>query len=257
MQIFSLVAEVASETDLSMLERFEDYVVALVESGNVLAFVLVFVAGVLTSFTPCVYPVIPLTVGYIGAASGKSKLQGFTLSLAYVLGMAVVYTSIALILKFVFAKFFVVGAFSSSVWANLIIANLCLVFALGMLGVFEIKIPDFITRRLPQGGSVRGYIGAFLVGAVSGLIVGPCTGPVLGAILTVTSTSGSVIYAGTLMFVFSLGLGFLILIVGIFAGLIAALPKGGVWMVAVKVFFGILLLVTAEYFLFKAGAASI
>ncbi len=256
-EALTLIAEMSSESDLSVFERFEDYVAALVSGGSILAFVMVFLAGVLTSFTPCVYPLIPLTVGYIGASSGGSRLQGFKLSVAYVLGMAVVYTAIALILKVALNRFFVVGAFSSSVWTNLLIGNLCILFALGMFDVFELKVPSFITNRLPQGGAVKGILGAFFVGAISGLIVGPCTGPVLAAILTVTSSVGSVVYAGALMFFFSLGLGFLLLIVGTFAGLIASLPRSGRWMVVVKVVFGLILLVTAQYFIFKAGVASV
>ncbi len=242
----------------SFFEGLRESAQRAVESGSWLAPVLVFAAGVLTSFTPCVYPVVPLTVGYIGAASGGSKWHGFTLSLSYVLGMAVVYTALGLVLTQVVKT--MVGALSGNMWVNLGLGNLFLLLALSMLGLFELKVPAFLadrfSRRADEAGKRGGYVGAFMVGAVSALVVGPCTGPVLAAILTMASGTGSLLKASLLMFSFSLGLGALLVLAGTFAGLLASLPRSGPWMKAVKVFFGLVLLGTAEYFIFKAGAAS-
>ncbi len=232
--------------EMTWLETFDQFVTDKVAAGSLLAWVLVFAAGLITSFTPCVYPVIPLTVGYIGAASGKSKLHGFFLSLAYVLGMAVVYTVFGLLLTLVFKSF--LGSFFAGPWAKIIIAAMSLAFALSMFGLYDLKLPDSLANRIQMSGKAGGYLGAFVVGAVSGFVVGPCTAPVLGAILAIAVQSGRPIYAGGLMFVFALGMGVLLIILGTFAGLLVSLPRSGRWMLAVKIFLGVLLLAVAAYY---------
>ncbi|GAB4157036.1 MAG: hypothetical protein Kow00107_06450 [Planctomycetota bacterium] len=230
----------------SWFETFDQLVTDSVMAGSLLAYLLVFVAGIFTSFTPCVYPVIPLTVGYIGAAAGKSKLQGFFLSISYVLGMAFVYTVFGMVLALVFTR--IPGSFFAGPWGKGLIALMCLAFALSMFGLYELKLPDSLSAKLQIGGKVGGFLGAFIVGALSGLVVGPCTGPVLGAILAIGSESGRPIFAGSLMFVFALGMGMLLIVVGTFAGLMMNLPRGGKWMVWVKYFLGVVLALVALYF---------
>jgi thiol:disulfide interchange protein DsbD len=234
----------------SWIETFNQLVSDKVMAGSMLAYVLVFAAGIFTSFTPCVYPVVPLTVGYIGAAAGKSKLQGFFLSISYVLGMAVVYTVFGLVLTLVLGK--MMGTFFAGPWGKLIIAVMSLAFALAMFGLYEVKLPDSLASKLQLGGKVGGLLGAFLVGAVSGFVVGPCTAPVLGVILAMAAESGKPFYAGSLMFVFALGMGLLLIVVGTFAGLIMNLPRGGKWMIWVKYALGVVLLFVAGYYTVKA-----
>ncbi|MFA4985659.1 MAG: cytochrome c biogenesis protein CcdA [Candidatus Brocadiia bacterium] len=236
----------------SLINYFGTLAQEAIGSRSALAFAIVFVAGFLVSLTPCVYPVIPITVGYIGGASGKSRMHGFYLSVSYVLGMAIVYTILGTVVNGVFKVLF--GVWTNSVLLNLLVGNICLLFALSMLGLFDLKMPEFVTRRLPIGTSKGGLMGAFMVGALSALILGPCTTPALGAILTLSATSASWFYAAALMFVFSLGLGVLFIVIGTFAGILASLPKSGAWLVAVKVGFGIMLLLTAQYFIFTAGS---
>jgi cytochrome c-type biogenesis protein len=221
------------------------------QGSLILAFLAAYVGGVLTSFTPCVYPVIPITIAYIGAHGSSSKGKGFVISLFYVLGMAVVYTFLGGLAALTGRLF---GQIQSNPWVYLVVANICIVMGLSMLGVFMISIP--VPRFLAGGGEreeKRGIIGSFFVGAVSGLIVGPCTAPILAVLLSLVATGQRIVLGMSLMFVFALGLGTLLIIIGTFAKLLAGIPKSGMWMTRINKVFGIVLLLMGEYFLIKAG----
>jgi len=140
-----------------------------------IAVLAAYIGGVLASFTPCVYPVIPITIAYIGARSSSSRTKGFLLSIVYVLGMATVYTALG---GFAALSGKLFGQIQTNPWMFLIIANICILMGLSMLGVFmfSIPIPQVLTRFRPDEKS-GGFIGSFLVGAVSGIIIGPCTTP--------------------------------------------------------------------------------
>ncbi|MBI4353003.1 MAG: sulfite exporter TauE/SafE family protein [Candidatus Omnitrophica bacterium] len=213
-----------------------------------LAFVGVFAAGVLVSFTPCVYPVIPLTLGAIGARSAGSRWKGFFLSLVYVLGMAVTYAILGAFASLT-GKLF--GTIGSSPVSYFVVANVCLLLGLSMLGVFQ--LPQFSAGAAGPFKKGEGYFGIFAVGLISGLIVGPCTAPVLAAILVYVGTKQNIFYGFALLFVFGYGVGFLLILLGTFTGLLAAMPKSGVWLERVKKFFGWFLILAAEYFLVKMG----
>ena len=220
----------------------------LIHSSPILAFVAVFIAGVLVSFTPCVYPVIPLTLGFIGARSAGSRWKGFTLSLIYVLGMAVTYATLGAVASFTGTFFGRIGSHPATYF---VVANVCLALGLSMLGVFD--LPQL---NLGGGASVQkrgGYLAAFVVGLFSGLILGPCTAPVLAAILVYVGSKKNILYGFSLLFVFGYGAGFLMLILGTFSGLLSSLPKSGVWLVRVKKAFGWLLIFAAEFLFIKMG----
>lgn len=219
------------------------------QAGSAVAYAAAFLGGVLTSFTPCIYPVIPVTVGYIGSRSQGSRLRGFVLSLAYVLGMALTYAALGTAAALTGRVF---GQVGSSPVSYFIAGNLCLVLALSMFDVVTIPLPSF----LQAGGSARrpgGVYGAFAVGLVSGLIVGPCSFPVLGALLLYVGSRQNVLFGTSLLFVYALGLGALLLLVGTFSGLLAGLPRSGRWMERVKAGFGLVLLLAAEYLFIEAG----
>ena len=229
------------------MQNLFDQIGPLIQSNPVLAFGLIFLAGVGVSFTPCVYPVIPLTLGYIGAKAAGSRWKGFTLSLVYVLGMALTYAALVAFAALA-GKLF--GAIGSSPWAYFFVGNMCLLLGLSMLGVLDAPQLSFS----PGGKShKKGYLGAFFVGIVSGLIVGPCTAPVMAAILVYVSSRQNVWYGFSLLFVFGYGVGFLMILLGTFTGLLSSLPKSGEWLERVKKTFGWILLFAAEYLFVRMG----
>lgn len=227
-------------------QSLEARVIAALEGGSWLAFLLVFVGGILTSFTPCVYPVIPITIGYIGGASAGKPLRGLGLSAIFVLGIAVIYSSLGLISAATGSLF---GAFSGSPVVTIIVALIFGVMGFSMLGAFEIALPSGFQSKLQGAGPRGGILGALVMGMVSGLVMAPCVGPVIVALLAWVSKTGSLLYGWTLLFVFSLGLGLLFLVIGTFAGAIQALPKAGGWMENVKKGFGWILLAGALFLL--------
>lgn len=220
----------------------------LIQTNPLLAFVGVFIAGVLVSFTPCVYPVIPLTLGYIGARSVESRWKGFLLSLVYVLGMAITY---AILGAFAALSGRLFGQVGSNPWIYFAVANVCLALGLSMFDVIRIPQLSLASYRPSQKG--RGFWGAFLVGVFSGLIVGPCTAPVMAAILVYVASRQHVLYGFSLLFVFGYGVGFFLILIGTFAGLLSNLPRSGPWLERVKKGFGWVLILTAEYLFIKMG----
>lgn len=220
----------------------------LIQHNPVLAFAAVFLAGILVSFTPCVYPIVPLTLGYIGARSAGERWKGFTLSLSYVLGMAITYAALGAFASLTGRLF---GQIGSSPYTYLLVGNICLFLGLSMLDVFQ--LPQFSAASAAAGKKRGGHIGAFFVGIFAGLIVGPCTAPVLAAILVFVGTRQNLIYGFSLLWVFGLGLGFIFIILGTFTGLIASMPKSGPWLDRIKKVFGWLLIFAAEYLFIKMG----
>ena len=227
-------------------------------ANSLLAYPAAFVAGLLISFTPCVYPVIPIQLGFIGAQTannnateGKSRLnsRGFTLSIFFVLGMSIVYAALGAFASLTGTLF---GSWAASPWTFIIVANIILLLALSMFDVFTIQMPQFLSRWNPGKGG-KGYLSALLIGASSGLIVGPCTAPALGATLAYVGSQGNVVFGTTVLFAFSLGMGVLMIVLGTFTGALSLLPRSGGWMVKVKTAFGIVMLVIAQYLFLQAG----
>ncbi|MBN2171064.1 MAG: thioredoxin family protein [Candidatus Krumholzibacteriota bacterium] len=212
--------------------------------GSWLAFLIVFLGGILTSFTPCVYPVIPLTIGYIGGSAGGNPVKGFIMSLWFVLGIAVTYSALGL------AAAATGGAFGQAVqnaWVSGAVAAVVFAMGLSMAGLFDIQISSGVASRL--GGARTGWLGPLLMGFGTGLIAAPCVGPVLIVLLTWVATTGSLFLGFWLLFVFALGLGLLFIVLGTFSGAITALPGAGTWMIGVKRFFALVLFIMAFYFL--------
>ncbi len=231
------------------MEGFLQGLEGYLSASPFLAYIAVFLSGVLTSFTPCVYPMIPITIAYIGGRSGESRLKGLFLSIFYVIGMAATYSALGAFAALT-GKLF--GAASTNPILYLVVANIFIFLGLSMLDVFTLPIPSFLTSRQP-GKKGGGYFGAFLVGLLAGTVAAPCTAPVLGVVLTFVAAKQNVIYGMTLLFIFSIGLGTLLIIVGTFAGLMSSMPKTGKWSVAIKKFFGWVMIGTGEFFLIQAG----
>jgi len=214
----------------------------IARSGWFLALGIMFVGGVLTSFTPCVYPLIPITVGLLGAARA-STARGFLLSATFVLGMAAMYSVLGVAAA-------ATGAVFGSVMSNPVVvgavALVFLFFAASMFGAFEMQLPAPWQTRLSRVGGV-GVGGAFGAGLVAGVIAAPCTGPVLGAALTYVATTGELSFGFAAMFSFAVGMGLLFIVIGTFSARVV--PKSGPWLEKVKSVFGIVMVVVALYFL--------
>jgi thiol:disulfide interchange protein DsbD len=213
-----------------------------VAKGPVYATLAALAGGLLVSLTPCVYPMIAITVSVFGAKQASSRKQAVLLSLSFVMGIAVLFTTL-LVGAALTGNLF--GAALQKWWVNVMIALVMGAMAASMFGAFELTLPEGVMQRLSSVGGV-GYGGAFALGLVSSLIAAPCTGPVLTGVILWIGKTQSVLLGALVGFCYALGLGLPFFLVGAFA---VGLPKGGKWMVAVKSFFGTVLLVCALYFL--------
>lgn len=228
------------------MEQFLNQMGTYLQGSLLLAFVAAYLGGFLASLTPCIYPMIPITAGVIGNSNiGGSKLRGFQLSLSYITGMAITYAGLGLFAAAT-GKFF--GTINTNPWTFLIVANIILLLGLGMLDV--IRMPGFV----PQVDTkYKGAPGVFVVGMVSGFIAGPCTAPVLGALLAYVASTGNIFLGASLLFVFSFGMGSLLLVVGTFSGILTSIPRSGNWLVIIKKTMGFLMLGLAMWFFVQAG----
>ncbi|GAC1545523.1 MAG: hypothetical protein NVS3B10_09590 [Polyangiales bacterium] len=213
---------------------------ALARGGALLAFGAAYVVGIAACATPCVYPMIGVTVSVFGAKQAKSRAESAMLSLMFVLGIAALYTPLGLVVALTNSQW---GRALSNPWVTLGLAALFATMAASMFGAFEMNLPSSVQNRLARVGGT-GLRGAFLMGLVSGLIASPCTTAPFASILGSFSTSGTAV-GTTSVFLFSVGLGTPFFLVGTFA---ARLPKPGGWMQHVKSFFGIVLLVLALFY---------
>lgn len=213
-------------------------------AGGLGAYATAFLYGVLVDLTPCVFPLIPITVAVFGA-KGVSKPRALMLASAYVLGMATLYTSLGVVVALTGDAF---GAWLANPWVVGPIAALLVALAASMFGAFDLQLPTSLQSRLNTVGGA-GPMGAFLMGLVSGFISAPCTGPVLLSLLAMiakASAEGSgIFYGGSLLFTYALGMGTLFFAVALGASLF----RPGPWMEYVKSFFGVLLIVMALWFL--------
>ena len=220
-------------------------------ASPLLALATLFGAGVLTSLTPCVYPMIPITASVITgtAREGQPRSRTVGLTLTYVVGMALLYALLGALAGLTGTLF---GTVSASPWARLAIGNLLLLFALVMLDVLPVPIP----RRLMAWAANRdggSYGAVFLLGATSGIVAAPCGAPAFAVVLTWVAATQAGLMGFVYLFVFSLGMTALLVVVGLFSGTLARLPKSGPWMIWMKRVAALIMLVMAEYYVFQAG----
>jgi cytochrome c-type biogenesis protein len=228
----------------SLIGQFEVYL----EQSALFACAAAYLAGVFVSFTPCVYPVIPLTVAVIGGQGSVSGARGFVLSLSFVLGLAVTYTALGLFAAMT-GKLF--GTVQSSPLTLGILGGLFILMGLAMLDVFQLSLEKYVPGGLTSRRRT-GVFGSFVIGVTSGFVLGPCTTPVLAVILGVVAARQSLLFGGSLLFAFSMGMGSLLILVGTFTGLLVNMPKSGAWMVIVKKSSGVVMLAVGAYFLYSA-----
>jgi thiol:disulfide interchange protein DsbD len=220
-------------------------------NSPLLALGTLFVAGVLTSLTPCIYPMIPITASIITGTAREDQTRGRTvgLTLTYVVGMAMLYAVLGMIAGLTGTLF---GTVSANPWALAAIGNLLILFALFMLDVFPVPIP----RRLLEWATRRGggsYGGVFLLGASSGVVAAPCGAPAFAVVLTWVAATRAGLMGFVYLFVFSIGMTTLLVVVGIFSGTLARLPRSGPWMVWMKRVAAVIMIAMAEYYFIRAG----
>jgi thioredoxin:protein disulfide reductase len=204
---------------------------------------LVFLAGLALNLTPCVYPLIPITVGFFSRQSEGKTSRTFGLALAYVLGMSVTYSALGVFAALSGSLF---GAWLQKPAVLVVIALIVLALALSMFGLYEIQAPHFITDRT---GSKAGVLGALTMGLFVGFVAAPCIGPFVISLLTYVAQQGSAALGFGLFFTLAMGLGLPYLVLGTVSGSLKAMPRSGEWMIAVRKVFGFLLVALAAWFL--------
>lgn len=217
-------------------------------AGQFSAYFFVFIGGILASFTPCIFPMIPITISVIGIESLENKkTKSFFLSIAYVHGIAFTYSLLGILAARTGAFF---GSFLGNIWVVGVISLIFLTMGLSMLGFYEIQAPKFIRNNFGVGGkNEKGIVGAFIAGIVSGVVASPCIGPILVSILTFVAESADMFKGFTLLFTFAMGLGMIFIVLGTFSGLLTHLPRSGMWMVRVKQVFGVILIGMSVYYI--------
>jgi len=230
----------------SLFSAFQSHL----HAGSPYAYAIAFLGGILVSFTPCIYPILPVTVGYIGSRTGESRRRAFLLSVSYAVGMALTYAALGMAAGLSGSVF---GEATAHPLAYLVLGNVCILFSLSLFDVFHLPTLALFTATGRPREKARGAGGAFVVGLLSGLIVGPCTAPVLGGLLLYVGANRHPFFGATLLFTFALGMGLPVVALGTFAGLLANLPKAGGWTVKVQRAFGVVLLLAGEYLLLEAG----
>ena len=211
--------------------------------GLPLTLLAIFVLGLALNLTPCVYPLIPITIGYFSQQSGSSTGRRVALSTLYVLGIAITYSALG-VFSALSGKLF--GAWLQHPGVLVFFAALMLVMASSMFGAFELRVPHFISNR---SGGQSGLGGALTMGLVIGIVAAPCVGPFVISLIALVSSLQSPFLGFLMFFVLALGLGLPYLFLGIFSSSASALPRSGMWMVQVKKAMGFILIAMAFYFL--------
>lgn len=218
---------------------------SVIESkGMFVAFLIIFVSGLALNLTPCVYPLIPITISYFGGQVGGKKIGLFFHGIIYVLGMAIIYSTHGVIAALTGS---ILGSWLQNPFVLLFIALVMGLLSLSMFGLYEIRVPTKIANF--AGQSKQGYFGTLFMGITVGLIAAPCIGPFLLALLTYVGEKGDPVLGFLMFFVLSLGLGLPFIFLALFSGMIKHIPQSGEWMVWVRKIFGFILIGMAFYFL--------
>jgi thiol:disulfide interchange protein DsbD len=216
-----------------------------------LALVTLFGAGLVTSLTPCVYPMIPITASVLAGSADqdapKSRVIGLTFT--YALGLALLYATLGLLAGLTGSLF---GTVSASPWTRLAIGNLLLIFGLAMFDVIPVRVPQ---RLMQWAGTGKGgsYPSVFVLGAASGVVAAPCGAPAFAVVLTWVAATQAGAMGFLYLFVFSFGMTALLVAVGLFSGFGAALPTAGRWMVWIKKGAGVIMFIMAQYYFVQVG----
>ena len=235
-ELFSRHAAHASGTSAPALD-------ALKGGLGPMALLLVFLSGLGLTLTPCVYPLIPVTIGFFGGATGRSRGTVVAHALVYLLGMALMYSALGVAAALTGSLF---GQMMQNSVVVLLLVAVMLLLAASMFGAFEIVVPAAL---MELGCKVYGgFPGTFVMGLTVGIMAAPCVGPFVIGLLTFVGERQDPLLGFTLFFVLALGLGTPFVFLAIFSGSMQKLPRSGVWMVWVRKMFGVILLGMALYF---------
>ncbi|MCM8789620.1 MAG: sulfite exporter TauE/SafE family protein [Candidatus Omnitrophica bacterium] len=211
---------------------------------SLLRYLQAFIGGVVISFTPCVYPLIPIIIGSIGIKDGiTSKIKGLYLSFTYASGLSVTYSALGMVASLTGGIF---GRISSHPITLIIVGLIIILFGLSMFDLFFLPAIGF--KKLPVIKQ-RGFWSVFFLGLSSGLVVAPCTTPVLGAILAYLATKKNILYGTTLLLTFAYGMSLVLILAGTFSAFLMNIPKPGKWTVYVKKVSSLLLIMMGIYFI--------
>ncbi|MFH1226431.1 MAG: cytochrome c biogenesis protein CcdA [Planctomycetota bacterium] len=227
-----------------MQELIQKYISA----ASPLAVFFAVIAGVVTSFSSCIFPLIPIIASYLGSRGEPSKFHNFLLAVFYVIGMSIVYTALG-IMAALTGKMF--GNVPSHPLVNLMVGNILILLGLSLLDVFKLPIPGFGTGA--GTGKGHGILGILFLGMISGFVAAPCTAGVFQTIIDFIAQTKDVLFGGAVMFSYTIGLGFLLVVIGTVTGILSNLPKGGNWTAVIRKVFAFVMIATGEYFLIKAG----
>ncbi|MDD5766923.1 MAG: cytochrome c biogenesis protein CcdA, partial [Candidatus Marinimicrobia bacterium] len=216
---------------------------SLEKKGAVLTFILIFLGGLALNLTPCIYPLIPITMSYFGGQATGRKGKRFLMALFYVLGIAVINSLLGTLAAL---SGTLLGSLMTNPIVLIVVALIMIALALSMFGVYEFELPAFLTNL---GGTAKsGYLGSLVMGLTMGIVAAPCIGPFIVGLLTYVATTGNPALGFTMFFTLSLGLGLPFLFLAFFSSQIGKLPRSGEWMVGVRIIFGLILVGMAFYF---------
>jgi len=207
--------------------------------GLLLQLALVFVGGLALNLTPCVFPLIQITIGFFLA---QKQGRGWLLALTYALGMVVTYSTLGVAAALTGSLF---GAALQSPWVIAVLVALLLALAASMFGAWELTVPQWAARA---SGGRQGHAGALVMGLVAGVVAAPCIGPFVLGLLTLVGQKGDPMYGFAMFFTLALGLSLPYVILASSTRLIERLPNAGAWMISVRQLFGVLLVILAVYF---------
>jgi len=224
-----------------------DFDPSVLRAGSLLAYLLVFLGGIVTSIGPCNVAMIPLVIGYVGGSHNLSRGRSLALSLTFAVGLAITFMLLGVVASLVGG---LIGG-TSRVWYY-VVAVVCLLIGLSMLGAFHLpEVPG--VGRLRERIRLRGLPGALALGLVSGLVASQCATPVLAAILTyVMSQEGALVYGAALLFLYALGRGVPIVLAGTFTGALKQFQALGRRSSVIERVSGVIIIGVGLYFLWIA-----
>ena len=227
-----------------MIDILIDHLNSAVNNYPLFGPIAAFFGGVLVSFSPCVYPLIPVTLGVIGSVQANSRRKSFLAAVIFVFGIATTFTLLGVIFSLL-GRLFFWGEFYGNPYLHLFLGFMFIGFGLASLKIIHIPFLGIHLRFAPAGKR-KGYV--YLMGVLSGLGISPCLSPVLGAILSLIAIQRSLLYGAVTLFAFSMGYGFLLIVFGVFATLIWRLPKAGRWLIIIERLFSFILIAVGVYF---------